>query len=128
MSEQNETLVRVEGVDKVFQRGTETIHVLNGLSLEVPQGDFLALMGDAVDNIPGVPGVGTPGGLGKAKPGDKMTVTFPISIRTVSDEKMGGKTFTYTVKGNTVIGVEPKGKYHSLYQRDKYRSDKAPWI
>ena len=45
MNESKEPLVRVEGVDKVFRRGTETIHVLSGLSLDVPQGDFLALMG-----------------------------------------------------------------------------------
>jgi len=40
-----ETLVRVGNVDKVFHRGSEEIHVLGGLDLEVPQGDFLALMG-----------------------------------------------------------------------------------
>ncbi len=45
MSSSNGVLVRVSGVDKVFHRGSEEIHVLSGLSLEVPQGDFLALMG-----------------------------------------------------------------------------------
>jgi len=39
------TLVSVTGVDKVFKRGSEVIHVLGGLDLEVPQGEFLALMG-----------------------------------------------------------------------------------
>jgi putative ABC transport system ATP-binding protein len=38
-------LVRVESVDKVFRRGAEEIHVLQGLSLAVPKGEFLALMG-----------------------------------------------------------------------------------
>ncbi len=38
-------LVRVRGIDKVFRRGSEEIHVLGGLDLEVPEGDFLALMG-----------------------------------------------------------------------------------
>jgi putative ABC transport system ATP-binding protein len=38
-------LVRVEGVDKVFHRGAEDIHVLAGLSLQVPAREFLALMG-----------------------------------------------------------------------------------
>src|ERR1017187_10939185 len=41
----NGTLVRVEGVEKVFHRGTEDIHVLADLSLQVPNGEFLALMG-----------------------------------------------------------------------------------
>jgi putative ABC transport system ATP-binding protein len=38
-------LVRVEGVGKVFHRGAEDIHVLTDLNLQVPAGDFLALMG-----------------------------------------------------------------------------------
>jgi putative ABC transport system ATP-binding protein len=38
-------LVRVQNVDKVFQRGAEAIHVLSGLNLEVARGEFLALMG-----------------------------------------------------------------------------------
>ncbi len=45
MSADNEMLVKVNGVDKVFSRGAEKIHVLNGLSLDIPRGDFLALMG-----------------------------------------------------------------------------------
>jgi putative ABC transport system ATP-binding protein len=38
-------IVRVAGVHKFFQRGSEQIDVLNDLSLEVPEGEFLALMG-----------------------------------------------------------------------------------
>ncbi|MBT8064266.1 MAG: ABC transporter ATP-binding protein [Xanthomonadales bacterium] len=38
-------LVRVRDVDKVFKRGSEEIHVLGGLDLEIPEGEFLALMG-----------------------------------------------------------------------------------
>lgn len=45
MSTTNGTLVRVKGVEKVFKRGSEQIHVLTGLDLEIPKGDFLALMG-----------------------------------------------------------------------------------
>lgn len=40
-----EPIVRVAGVHKFFQRGSEQIDVLNDLSLEVPEGEFLALMG-----------------------------------------------------------------------------------
>lgn len=39
------TLVRLNGVTKTYRRGGESINVLSGLSLEVPRGDFLALMG-----------------------------------------------------------------------------------
>jgi putative ABC transport system ATP-binding protein len=38
-------LVQVRGVHKVYQRGAERLDVLRGLDLEVPQGEFLALMG-----------------------------------------------------------------------------------
>ena len=38
-------LVRVDSVEKVFHRGSEDIHVLSELSLDVPAGEFLALMG-----------------------------------------------------------------------------------
>ena len=41
----NGALVRVEGVEKVFHRGSEDIHVLADLHLQVPAGEFLALMG-----------------------------------------------------------------------------------
>ncbi|MDB6064059.1 MAG: putative transporter ATP-binding protein [Pedosphaera sp.] len=38
-------LVSVAGVEKVFRRGSEDIHVLRNLNLNVPAGEFLALMG-----------------------------------------------------------------------------------
>jgi putative ABC transport system ATP-binding protein len=41
----SDPLVRVTDVHKVFHRGSERIDVLHGLKLEVPPGDFLALMG-----------------------------------------------------------------------------------
>jgi len=41
----NGALVRIRSADKTFQRGSETIHVLGGLDLEIPPGEFLALMG-----------------------------------------------------------------------------------
>ena len=41
----NGVLVRVEGVDKVFHRGAEDIHVLADLNLQVRTGEFLGLMG-----------------------------------------------------------------------------------
>ncbi len=41
----NDPLVKVSGVDKVFKRGSEEIHVLGGLDLDIPNGEFLALMG-----------------------------------------------------------------------------------
>jgi len=48
----NGTLVQVERVGKVFHRGSEDIHVLADLSLQVPAGEFLALMGHRVPARP----------------------------------------------------------------------------
>jgi putative ABC transport system ATP-binding protein len=41
----SEILVDIKGAEKVFKRGGEEIHVLRSLDLEIPRGDFLALMG-----------------------------------------------------------------------------------
>ena len=38
-------LIEVQSVNKTYERGRETLVVLDDLSLEVPKGDFLALMG-----------------------------------------------------------------------------------
>lgn len=38
-------IVHITGVHKYFRRGGERLDVLNGLTLEVPQGEFLGLMG-----------------------------------------------------------------------------------
>ena len=39
------SLVTIRNVDKTFHRGSEDIHVLSSLSLDIEQGEFLALMG-----------------------------------------------------------------------------------
>lgn len=44
-NETKKILVNVDGVEKVFRRGSEEIHVLKDLHLKVPEGEFLALMG-----------------------------------------------------------------------------------
>jgi putative ABC transport system ATP-binding protein len=43
MTEQS--LVRLRGIAKDYKRGAETVHVLQALNLDIPRGDFLALMG-----------------------------------------------------------------------------------
>jgi putative ABC transport system ATP-binding protein len=42
---ENHNLVRLRDVHKYYQRGAERLDILKGLSLDIPQGDFLALMG-----------------------------------------------------------------------------------
>jgi putative ABC transport system ATP-binding protein len=40
-----ETLVKIRDLHKVYYRGSEQIDVLQGVTLDIPSGDFLALMG-----------------------------------------------------------------------------------
>jgi hypothetical protein len=60
--------------------------------------------------------------LGVANPGDIVTITFPISERTVK-EKIVKKDYTLVIRGNTVISIDPPGKYCPLYQREYYRNN-----
>jgi len=45
MSNANQNLIEIQKVSRFFKRGSEEIHVLTALDLEVKQGEFLALMG-----------------------------------------------------------------------------------
>ena len=38
-------LIRVRALDKRYRRGSEEIHVLQGLNLDVDKGEFVAFMG-----------------------------------------------------------------------------------
>ncbi|HEY6352223.1 MAG TPA: ABC transporter ATP-binding protein [Candidatus Angelobacter sp.] len=42
---QSSSLIQVRGLDKKYQRGSEEIHVLQGLNLDVEKGEFIAFMG-----------------------------------------------------------------------------------
>src|SRR5271169_5773334 len=39
------SLIQIRGLDKTYSRGGEVIHVLQGLNLDVDQGEFVAFMG-----------------------------------------------------------------------------------
>jgi putative ABC transport system ATP-binding protein len=41
----DEVLVRIRNLHKVYYRGSQQIDVLRGVTLDIPRGDFLALMG-----------------------------------------------------------------------------------
>jgi putative ABC transport system ATP-binding protein len=41
----NASLISVRNLDKTYERGGEVIHVLQGLNLDVDEGDFVAFMG-----------------------------------------------------------------------------------
>ncbi len=41
----SESMVQVKNVTKVYERGKQKVEVLHGLTLDIPKGDFVALMG-----------------------------------------------------------------------------------
>ena len=41
----SESMVQVRNVTKVYERGKQKVEVLHGLTLDIPKGDFVALMG-----------------------------------------------------------------------------------
>jgi hypothetical protein len=58
--------------------------------------------------------------VGAAKTGDLIRLSFPIFERTVQ-EHMGGADYTLSLKGNTVLAIDPPGRICPLYQRAQYR-------
>ena len=59
------------------------------------------------------------------KQGDRVTVTFPQDERVVF-RYIGENMYKLTLKGNTVIDIDPEGEIYPMYQRDHYRLDRAP--
>src|SRR5215813_4762135 len=41
----SDSMVQVRNVTKIYERGKQKVEVLHGLSLDIPKGDFVALMG-----------------------------------------------------------------------------------
>ncbi len=65
--------------------------------------------------------------LGPARPGRSYTFRFPIETRRIVRD-IGRRRFALTIKGRTVVGVDPPGTRIPLYQRRKYLEDKAPLV
>jgi hypothetical protein len=63
--------------------------------------------------------------LGPAKRGDRLTVRFPISERTLKNEKIGNRVYTLRIRGNNVVSVDPPGKQCPMYARS-YQEALAP--
>lgn len=64
--------------------------------------------------------------VGEGRPGDTVTVTFPIAERKVS-EFIADTYYTMTVKGNTVVAIDPPGRNCPLYQREHFRENHTIW-
>ena len=64
---------------------------------------------------------------GSGTKGQTIRVEFPITMRRVEAD-IGRQRFALTVKGNTVMKVDPPGKRIPLYQRENYLRSRAPMI
>ncbi|HVG10006.1 MAG TPA: ABC transporter ATP-binding protein [Thermoanaerobaculia bacterium] len=72
----SDALVQVRDVHKVYHRGGERLDILSGLSLEVPKGDFLALMGPSGSGKSTL--LNLIGGLDKPSAGSVIVAGEPI--------------------------------------------------
>ena len=77
------SLVQIRNVHKHFTRGTERIEVLKGVSLDIPQGDFLALMGPSGSGKTTL--LNLLGGLDTPTTGDVQVAGVPINELKGSD-------------------------------------------
>ncbi|MGH8378920.1 MAG: ABC transporter ATP-binding protein [Gammaproteobacteria bacterium] len=80
------TLVNLKGVTKLYKRGSETVEVLKRLDLEIPDGDFLALMGPSGSGKTTLMNI--LGGLDRPTSGEVIIDGQPIN--TLSDSALSG--------------------------------------
>ena len=64
-------------------------------------------------------------GFSGLRGGDVLTVSVPLKKRTTK-ETVAGVEYTLEWKGNTIVGMSPKGTLAPLYQREDYLADRAP--
>ena len=64
--------------------------------------------------------------LGGVKAGERIVIRCPIGERTVK-EKMGRITYTLLVRGNTIVSIDPPGRFCPLFQREHLRTGEPRW-
>jgi hypothetical protein len=64
--------------------------------------------------------------LGNVAAGDRVALSFPIAERTVR-QRVAGADYTFTIKGNTVVAVDPPGSVCPLFRRERCRQSETPW-
>lgn len=64
--------------------------------------------------------------IGYVDPGNLVTLTFPISERTV-DTVIGNVPYTLVIKGNDVVSINPSGVWYPFYQRTRFRENQVRW-
>ena len=62
----------------------------------------------------------------RLKAGDAVDIRFPMVTETFFRVIGADTTYKLTVKGYTVVDIEPKGSICPSYCRDAYKGDTAP--
>lgn len=65
--------------------------------------------------------------LGSGNPGEVVVVTFPIPQRNTK-ETIGNTPYTLSIKGATVVSIDPPGNNGPLYQRSYFLAQQAPLL
>lgn len=73
--------------------------------------------------VPMGPGAGLPV---FARPPSAAQMTFPIGERT-AELDIEKQRYRLTIKGHTVVGIDPPGRFCPFYQRDHYRENTVRW-
>jgi hypothetical protein len=64
--------------------------------------------------------------VGSGNPDDTVVMTYPMTGYMIK-EQLGDGIYTLTLKGNTVIDINPPGRHCPLYQRAHYREERVRW-
>lgn len=78
----SEVLARLEGVSRIYQKGKERVEVLHQLDLQIPNGDFVAIMGPSGSGKTTL--LNLLGGLDKPTAGTVMVGSAELSAMTNS--------------------------------------------
>ena len=64
--------------------------------------------------------------VGQVQAGQSVQCTFPIGERTAAVD-IEKQRYILTIKGNTVVDIDPPGRFCPFYERDAYRDDVTRW-
>jgi len=59
------------------------------------------------------------------KPGQTAAVLFPV-VKQTRTEKIAGNVYTTTWRGDTVVKIDPPGRFHPFFERQALDRDEAP--
>jgi len=65
--------------------------------------------------------------LGLIAQGELVSLSFPLITRE-AEETVSGQTYQVRWRGDTVVGIEPRGTRYPLYERTWMENDVPPMI